>query len=283
MSTFRESVRGYPPSLWFAFALALVFGVGMVVPLLWLVRSSLMELGQIFIFPPQWIPDPFAWSNYPDAITTIPFLHYLWNTLVILVPTVVGTVVTTTLAAYGFARLEWPGRDLIFNILLATLMLPFVTTLLPTFLWWSRIGLTNTPWPLIVPHWFGADVFYIFLLRQFFRTIPRELDDAAILDGANPIQVLWYILIPASKPALITVAILSGLAAWNDFLDPLIYLQNSDQFTLALGLSEFTGLYTSQWHLLMAAATVVVAPVIVVFFVAQKYFVESITLTGIKG
>lgn len=283
MNTLREAYRTYPPSLWLAFLLALIFGAGMIVPLLWLVRSSLMELGQIFIFPPQWIPDPFAWSNYPDALTTIPFLQYFWNTLVILVPTVLGTVITTTLAAYGFSRLDWPGRDIVFNVLLATLMLPFVTTLIPTFLWWSALGLTNTSWPLIVPHWFGADVFFIFLLRQFFRTIPRELDDAAILDGANPIQVLWHVLVPLSKPALITVAILSGLAAWNDFLDPLIYLQDSERFTLALGLSEFTGLYTSQWHLLMAAATVVVAPVIVVFFVAQKYFVESIALTGIKG
>lgn len=279
----RSIVREWPASLWIAFGFAVLFGIGMVLPLVWLVRSSLMELGQIFIFPPQWLPDPFAWSNYPDALTTIPFFHYLWNTLVILVPTVLGTVVTTALAAFGFSRIEWPGRDLVFNVLLATLMLPFVTTLLPTFLWWSRLGLTNTPWPLIVPHWFGADVFYIFLLRQFFRTIPRELDDAAILDGANPLQVLWHVVVPLSKPALITVAILSGLASWNDFLDPLIYLQDSSQFTLALGLSEFTGLYTSQWHLLMAAATVVVAPVLVLFFLAQRYFVESITLSGIKG
>lgn len=281
--TGRLPIKAWPASLWLAFALAILFALGMILPLIWLVRSSLMELGQIFIFPPQWIPDPVAWSNYPDALTTIPFFHYLWNTLVILVPTVVGTVVTTTLAAFGFARLEWPGRDVVFNILLATLMLPFVTTLIPTFLWWSKLGLTNTPWPLIVPHWFGADVFFIFLLRQFFRTIPRELDDAAILDGANPLQVLWHVIVPLSKPALITVAILSGLASWNDFLDPLIYLQDSSQFTLALGLSEFTGLYTSQWHLLMAAATVVVLPVLVLFFLAQKYFVESITLSGIKG
>ncbi|HWJ74142.1 MAG TPA: carbohydrate ABC transporter permease [Kaistia sp.] len=279
----RLPLKQWPASLWLAFVLAVLFALGMILPLAWLVRSSLMELGQIFIFPPQWIPDPFAWSNYPDALTTIPFLHYLWNTLVILVPTVIGTVLTTTMAAFGFSRLEWPGRDAVFNILLATLMLPFVTTLIPTFLWWSKMGLTNTPWPLVVPHWFGADVFFIFLLRQFFRTIPRELDDAAILDGANPLQVLWHVIVPLSKPALITVAILSGLASWNDFLDPLIYLQDSSQFTLALGLSEFTGLYTSQWHLLMAAATVVVVPVLVLFFLAQRYFVESITLSGIKG
>jgi multiple sugar transport system permease protein len=162
-------------------------------------------------------------------------------------------------------------------------MLPFVATLIPAFLLWTGLGLTNSDWPLVLPHWFGVDVFFIFLLRQFFRTLPRELDEAAILDGANPLQVLWHVVVPLSRPALVTVAILSGLAAWNDFLDPLIYLNESDKFTLALGLSEFTGLYSSQWHLLMAAATLIVLPVAVLFFFAQRYFVEGISLTGSKG
>jgi multiple sugar transport system permease protein len=135
----------------------------------------------------------------------------------------------------------------------------------------------------VLPHWFGSDVFFIFLLRQFFLTIPRELDEAAILDGANPLQVLWHVILPLSRPALATVAILSGLAAWNDFLDPLVYLNDSDKYTLALGLSEFMGLYSSQWHLLMAAATVIVIPVAVLFFFAQRYFVEGVSLTGSKG
>ena len=268
---------------WSAFFLSCAIGLVLLTPFAWLARSSLMDAGQIFEYPPHWIPDPFAWTNYPDAINAIPFLQYTLNTLWILVPTVVGTVISCTLAAYGFARLTWPGRDLLFNILLLTFMLPFVATLIPTFLLWTGLHLVNTDWPLVLPHWFGSDVFFIFLLRQFFRTIPRELDEAAILDGANPLQVLWNVIVPLSRPALATIAILSGLAAWNDFLDPLVYLNKSDKFTLALGLSEFTGLYSSQWHLLMAAATLIVLPVIVIFFFAQRYFVEGITLTGIKG
>lgn len=156
----------------------------MMMPLLWLVRSSFMDIGQIFISPPQWIPRPWLWSNYPEAFTTIPFLRYFFNTLTIMVPTIIGTLASTSLAAFGFSRLRWPGRDLVFNILLATLMLPYIVTLIPTFLLWSRLGLTNTFWPLIIPHWFGAGVLYIFLLRQFFRNIPRELDEAATFSMA---------------------------------------------------------------------------------------------------
>ncbi len=267
---------------WVAFALCCGIAVALLVPFAWLVRSSFMDAGQIFEFPPRWIPDPFTWTNYPDAIAAIPFMRYLANTLIILAPTVIGTVLSTTLAAYSFARLTWPGRDIVFNVLLLTFMLPFVATLIPTFLLWTGLHLTNSDWPLVLPHWFGADIFFIFLLRQFFRTIPRELDEAAILDGANPLQVLWYIVVPLSRPALATIAILSGLAAWNDFLDPLVYLNESSKFTLALGLSEFTGLYSSQWHLLMAAATLIVLPVFAIFFFAQRFFVEGITVTGTK-
>jgi multiple sugar transport system permease protein len=261
----------------------MAIAIVLTTPFAWLVRSSLMDAGQIFEFPPAWIPRPFVWSNYPDALTAVPFGKYLLNTLTILIPSVVGTVASTTLAAYSFSRLTWPGRDLVFGLLLLTFMLPFVATLIPAFLLWTSLHLVNTNWPLVLPHWFGSDVFFIFLLRQFFLTIPRELDEAAILDGANPLQVLWHIILPLSRPALATVAILSGLAAWNDFLDPLVYLNDSDKYTLALGLSEFMGLYSSQWHLLMAAATVIVIPIAVLFFFAQRYFVEGVSLTGSKG
>ncbi|MBV8175741.1 MAG: carbohydrate ABC transporter permease [Verrucomicrobia bacterium] len=254
----------------------------MLLPLAWLVRSSFMTPSQIFNFPPDWIPKPFTLQNYPDAFTSIPFFEYLRNTVFILVPSVLGTVVTATLGAYGFSRLRWRGRDLVFNILLTTLMLPYAITLIPTFLLWAHAGLVNTIWPLVIPRWFGGGIFYIFLLRQFFRTIPRDLDEAAILDGANRLQVLWFIIVPLSRPALFTVAIFSALNVWNDFLGPLLYLNDSRQYTLALGLAEFTGLYNSQWHLLMAASTAVVAPVLVLFLFAQKYFIEGITLTGAK-
>lgn len=265
------------------YLLCLVVSVLMFFPLLWLLRSSVMDLGQIFVFPPEWVPRPWRWQNYPEALTTIPFLRYLRNTLTILLPSVLGTVVTSALAAYGFSRLRWPGRNLVFSVLLTTLMLPYAVTLIPTFLLWARLDLVNTFWPLIIPHWFGGGIFSIFLLRQFFRTIPKELDEAAVLDGANPVQILWHIIVPLSRPALIAVAIFSALASWNDFLGPLIYLNDSRNFTLALGLAEFTGLYSSQWHLLMAASTVVIVPVIVLFFFAQRYFIEGIALTGSKG
>jgi multiple sugar transport system permease protein len=277
------SVARWRAQVWLTFLICVALAIVLTMPLAWLVRSSLMDAGQIFEFPPAWIPHPFVWSNYPDALTAVPFGKYLLNTLAILIPSVVGTVASTTLAAYSFSRLTWPGRDLVFGLLLLTFMLPFVATLIPAFLLWISLHLVNTNWPLVLPHWFGSDVFFIFLLRQFFLTIPRELDEAAILDGANPLQVLWHVILPLSRPALATVAILSGLAAWNDFLDPLVYLNDSDKYTLALGLSEFTGLYSSQWHLLMAAATVIIVPVAVLFFFAQRYFVEGVSLTGSKG
>ncbi len=263
--------------------LCILGSVLMLIPLAWLVRSSVMSLGQIFTFPPEWIPSPWRWENYPQALTSIPFFRYFVNTLVILVPSVLGTVVTSTLAAYGFSRLQWPGRDIVFGILLTTLMLPYAVTLIPTFLLWASLGLVGTYWPLIVPHLFGGGIFYIFLLRQFFMTLPKELDEAAIIDGASPPQVLWYVIVPLSRPALITVVIFATLFEWNDFLEPLIYINRSSQHTLALGLAEFTGLYTSQWHLLMAASTVVILPVLILFFFAQRYFIEGIALTGTKG
>lgn len=265
------------------YLLLLAGSVVMLIPLAWLVRSSVMGLSQIFIFPPEWLPNPWRWDNYPKALTTIPFARYFGNTLLILAPTVIGTLVTASLAAFGFSRLQWPGRDWVFGVLLSALMLPYAVTLIPTFLLWARIGLINTYWPLVLPDWFGGTIFYVFLLRQFFLTLPRELDEAAIIDGANPLQVLRHVVVPLSRPALITVGIFSALFEWNDFLGPLIYLNDSRQFTLALGLAEFTGLYTSQWHLLMAAATVVIAPVLALFLFAQRYFIEGITLTGIKA
>jgi multiple sugar transport system permease protein len=277
------NVSRWRAQVWLTFLVSVALAIVLTTPFAWLVRSSLMDAGQIFEFPPAWIPHPFVWSNYPDALTAVPFGKYLLNTLTILIPSVVGTVASTTLAAYSFSRLTWPGRDLVFGLLLLTFMLPFVATLIPAFLLWTSLHLVNTNWPLVLPHWFGSDVFFIFLLRQFFLTIPRELDEAAILDGANPLQVLWHVILPLSRPALATVAILSGLAAWNDFLDPLVYLNDSDKYTLALGLSEFTGLYSSQWHLLMAAGSVIILPVAVLFFFAQRYFVEGVSLTGSKG
>ena len=267
---------------YFTYIILILGSFFMLMPLIWLVRSSFMELNQIFIFPPVWIPEPFTFENYPGVFEAVPFLKYFINTFTILIPSVIGILISCCLGAYAFSRLNWPYRDFIFAVLMTTLMLPYAVTLIPTFLIWAKLGLVNTFWPLIIPKWFGA-IFYIFLLRQFFLTIPKELDEAAKIDGANPLQILWHVILPLSRPALITVAIFAALAEWNDFLGPLIYLNNDEDYTLAIGLAQFTGLYHSQWNLLMAASTMVVIPVIILFFFAQKHFIEGIALTGTKG
>ena len=266
----------------FTYIILILGSFFMLMPLVWLVRSSFMELNQIFIFPPVWIPEPFTFENYPGVFEAVPFLKYFINTFTILIPSVIGILISCCMGAYAFSRLNWPYRDFIFAVLMTTLMLPYAVTLIPTFLIWAKLGLVNTFWPLIIPKWFGA-IFYIFLLRQFFLTIPKELDEAAKIDGANPLQILWHVILPLSRPALITVAIFAALAEWNDFLGPLIYLNNDEDYTLAIGLAQFTGLYHSQWNLLMAASTMVVIPVIILFFFAQKHFIEGIALTGTKG
>lgn len=254
-----------------------------MLPFIWLLRSSFMELGQIFILPPEWIPRPFRWQNYPEALTAAPFLTYFLNTLKILIFNESGVVLTSIVCAYSFSRLRWPGRDLIFAILLTSLMLPYAVTLIPTFILWKMLGALNTFLPLTVPAWFGGGMFYIFLLRQFFLTIPYELDEAAYMDGASPLKVLWSIVVPLSKPAVITVAIFNFIGVWNDLLGPIIYLSDPDKYTLAIGLSVFRSMYTAQWHYLMAASVVVLAPVIVIFFIGQRYFIQGIALTGLKG
>jgi len=242
-----------------------------------------MSTAQIFTFPPEWIPRPFEWSNYKDALTVVPFFKYFLNTMLIELFVITGIVITSSLAGYSFARLKWPFRNIMFGLVLSTLMMPYAVTLIPTFMLWKSLGAINTYLPLIVPAWFGGGAFNIFLLRQFFNTIPRDLDEAAYMDGANPLIVLWRIMLPLSKPALIVVTIFAFIGTWNDFLGPLIYLSSDEKFTLALGLASFRGLYNAQWGYLMAASSAVVAPIIVLFFFGQRYFIEGITLTGIKG
>jgi multiple sugar transport system permease protein len=254
-----------------------------LLPFVWLVRSSLMEPAQIFVFPVEWIPDPVMWSNYKEALTRVPFDRFLLNTMTIEFFVVSGTLITSTISAFAFSRLRWKGRDFVFGILLTALMLPFAVTLIPMFLFWKEVGATNSYVPLVVPAWFGGGIFNLFLLRQFFMTIPRDLDEAAYLDGATPPQVLWKIILPLAKPALIVVTIFTFIAVWNDFLGPLIYIDDNDKYTLALGLRFFSGMYNAQWDFLMAASTAVMLPILLLFFIAQRYFIEGITLTGIKG
>lgn len=268
-----------------AYVLLTLGGIAMMLPFAWLVSSSLKAPEEIFVLPPQWIPDAPRWGNYSEVLSQLPFLLYLRNTLTITFLAMTGQVLSSAMGAYAFARLRWPGRDHIFAVLLATLMLPYAVTLIPTFILFKELHWLDTFLPLIVPYWLGGGAFYIFLLRQFFRTIPMELDEAARIDGAGSWTIFSSIVLPLSKPALAVVAIFSFLSHWNDFFGPLVYLTSSEHRTLALGLAALQGL---QWgrdmtHLVMAVSVIMIAPIIVLFFFTQRTFIEGIVLTGIKG
>jgi ABC-type glycerol-3-phosphate transport system permease component len=263
-------------------ALLWLTGALFLLPLLWMLSSSLKPDYAIFANPPVWWPREPRWANYVEALTAQPFATYARNTLWIAVASVVGHLLSCTVVAYGFARLRAPGRDQLFVLVLATLMLPYPVTMVPLYIIFARLGWVNTFLPLIVPTFFG-NALYIFLLRQFFLQLPPELEDAAQIDGANLLQVLFYVILPMATPALTTVAIFSFQAAWNDFLAPLIFLQDQSKYTLMLGLSLFRGSYQIEWAHLLAAALVVMLPVVLLFFAAQKSFIEGITLTGVRS
>jgi multiple sugar transport system permease protein len=222
------------------------------------------------------------WHNYPAALSSFPFWRYLTNTLFVCLMTMVGTLVSAALPAYGFSRLRWPGRDPLFFILIMTIMLPAQVTMLPVFLIFRWLGWTGTFLPLIVPPFLGS-AFSIFLLRQFFMGIPQELSDAARIDGCSELGILGRVIVPMAKPALATVALFAFTYAWMDFLNPLIYLHDERHYTLAIGLQAFLGRHGGEWSLLMAAATVITIPMLLIFFFAQRTFIQGIALTGLKG
>ncbi|HXF62749.1 MAG TPA: carbohydrate ABC transporter permease [Caldilineaceae bacterium] len=255
----------------------------LMIPFAWMVSTSLKQPGAVFDWPPKWIPEPVVWSNYPAAWNYLPFTTFLQNTLIITITTVFGQTLSASLVAYSFARLRWIGRNTLFLVVLATLMLPFHITMIPVFAIWKRFDAVDTLIPLIVPAFLGGGAFNIFLMRQFFMTIPPELDDAAKIDGCGVLGIYGRIILPLSKPVIGTVAIFSFLFHWNDFLGPLIYLNSIDKYTLALGLRLFQGQYNTKWELLMAASVIVMMPVLLIYFLAQRYFVQGIVFTGIKG
>lgn len=253
-----------------------------LLPFLWMLSTSLKTDAQLFTYPPVWIPNPLAWVNYPNAVNYIPFFTYLGNTVTITVLSVIGATLSCSLVAYSLARINWPGRQLLLILTIATLMLPYQVTLIPVFLVFKRLGLVGTLAPLIVPQWFGV-AYFIFLLRQFFATIPLELSEAAYVDGASELRIYWDIVLPLAKPALATVAVFQFINSWRDYLGPLIYLNNQKQYTLSLGLQQYSSQYGREWGLLMAASVLFTLPIIIIFFFTQKTFVEGISLTGIKG
>ena len=253
-----------------------------LVPVVWLIGSSLKTDAQILKFPPEWIPSPLTLKNYPDGLTFIPFWRYLANTTIICISVVAATIVSCSLVAYGLARIRWRGRNVLFYILLGTMMLPYQVTMVPVFVMFASIGWVDTLWPLIIPHLFG-NAFYIFLMRQFFLTIPMELTEAARIDGCSEWDIYRRIILPLSRPALATVGLFAFMAMWNDYLGPLIYLADEHKYTLSLGLASFSSQYGSYPGMLMAVTTVITVPIIVIFFFAQRTFIQGITLTGIKG
>lgn len=271
------------------YALLIVGSITFLYPLAWALATSLKPLPQITLDPLGLIPRPAPmWSNYIEALTAQPFARYTLNTLFVVSMNIIGTVGSGALVAYGFARFRFPGRDLLFVILLATLMIPGQVTMIPIYVLFARIGWVDTYNPLIWPAFFGGGAFTIFLLRQFFMTLPLDLDDAARIDGANFLQIFWYVIAPMAKPALATIAIFTFMGVWNDFFGPLIYLNSSDKFTIALGVYQFrisTFRYVDviRWNLLMAASLVFMIPSLVIFFLAQKQFMEGINLTGVRG
>jgi ABC-type glycerol-3-phosphate transport system permease component len=256
----------------------------MLMPFFWLVSSSLKAPHEIYVFPPKWIPDPIRWQNYLDVFQSVTVFRYLLNTLTITFFSTLGLLLSSSLAAYSFARLRFKGRDFVFGLILATIMLPFVVTMIPVYIMFVQLGWVGTFLPLIVPAWFGGPI-TIFLLRQFFRTIPIELEDAARIDGASRPRIFLTIILPLARPALTVVLVLSLLSNWNDFLGPLIYLQKRDLYTLALGLNALQYLEGGRdWtHYVMVMATLMVLPVLVMYFLAQRAFTEGIVLTGLKG
>jgi multiple sugar transport system permease protein len=252
--------------------LALVF----TTPFLWLLSTSLKTNQQIVQSSPDWIPRPATLENFLNAFHTVPLLEYGKNTLIVTLFSVLGALCSNTLVAYGFSRIQWRSREFFFIITLATLMLPFQVTMVPLFIMFSKMHWTNTFLPLIVPCFFG-NAFYIFLLRQFFLGIPRELSEAARIEGATELQILWHIILPLARPALFTVALFQFLVSWNDFLGPLIYLNDQSKFTLALGLANMqSAIGLSDFGMIMAAAVVTVLPVILLFIFTQRYFIEGI-------
>jgi ABC-type glycerol-3-phosphate transport system permease component len=279
---YRRPITGARIQRWITILILLFIALLMLLPFAWLVSSSLKTQNNVFEYPPQWIPYPMQFQNYADALTYKPFGLYFRNTLIIVLLNVTAVVTSSSLCAYGFARIRFRGREFWFGIVIATILLPNVILLVPQFIIFTHLGWVDTFLPLTVPMFFGGGAFNIFLLRQFFRTIPEELADAARIDGCSEFGIYWRIMLPLSRPALITVGIFTFLTSWNDLLNQIIYLRTPDNYTLAVGLALFRSVLNTRWELLMAASTATILPIVILFFFAQRYFIQGIVMTGLK-
>lgn len=252
-------------------------------PLVWMVGTSFKTAGQALEMPVVWWPHPFLWRNYPDLFAALPYFRFFLNTFLYAGITIVGVCASSSLVAYGFSRLRWPGRDAVFYVMLMTLILPFACTLIPLFVMYKRFGWIGGYLPLEVPTFFGSSVFSTFLLRQFFMTIPQALSDAARIDGASEFYIYRRIILPLAKPAMAAVILFQFVYCWNDFLGPLVYISDQNRYPLSLGLDLILGEYTTNWAWVMAGATAATAPIVILFFFTQRTFIQGITLTGTKG
>jgi multiple sugar transport system permease protein len=275
---FKQSIKSW------AITLILIAGsIVLLLPLWWMVSTSLKSPAEISQYPPTFIPNEFHFENYVDAWKTAPFTRWAMNTLFIAVVGTIGAVLVNSLVAYAFAKIRFKGRNALFVIVLSTMLIPGFVTMVPQYILFSKLGWVNTYLPLIVPAFLGS-AFFIFLLRQFMMTIPNSLIEAAILDGANHLQIWWHIMVPLTKPALMTVAIFNFTGAWNDLLGPLLYINDERLYTLQIGLQTFKGTVQTQWHYLMAMSVMVLLPIVLIFFLFQRYFIEGSNISsGTKG
>jgi multiple sugar transport system permease protein len=262
------------------YALLLLLALSMLIPFLWMVSTSFMNDLEVYQFPPKFIPNKFLWSNYREALTMLPFGRFFINTIIITLGSVIGQLLVCSMAAFAFARLQFRWRDKIFALYLSTMMIPAIVTMIPTFLIINAFGWMNTYWALVTP--LINSVWGIFLLRQFFLTIPKELEDAARVDGASPFTIYWKIILPLAKPALATIAIFAFMSTWKDFLWPLVVTNQMQMRPVEVGIAMFHSLHSTKWPYQMAAAVVVMLPIIVIFAFTQRYFIRGITLTGLK-
>ena len=270
-------------TLAFVYAALAAGGVVILAPFVWMLSTAVKVPGTEFIYPPQLFTRPLRWNNFSDGWTALPFTRWFFNTSIITVLSVAGAMLSSSLVAYGFARLEFPGRTILFVILLSTMMLPFHVRLIPMFITFRFLGWIDTYLPLIVPFFFGGVPFFIFLVRQFFLTIPLEMEDAAAIDGAGVFASFLLIILPLSRPVLGVVGVFAFIRVWNDFLEPLIYIHSMDKMTLSLGLRFFQDQDFTDWTSLMAVSIIVLVPSVALFFVAQKYYIHGVVTTGIKG
>ncbi|AWP29220.1 carbohydrate ABC transporter permease [Paenibacillus sp. Cedars] len=263
--------------------LLIIVGLLFLAPFAWLLLTTFKTEDEIFVIPIQWIPKEWIWDNYVNAVSMIPFIKYTWNTVVIALMSVAGVVLLSPLVAYGFSRIQFKGRNLLFILMLSTLMLPMQVTMIPLYVVFNKVNLLNSNWPLVLSAWFGTGMAYnVFLIRQFFNGIPMELTESAKIDGASEFRIYAQIVLPLAKPALLTIGLFTFLAAWGDFQGALIYLNDQETWTLSIGLKQFIRENGVEWGPLMAAATLFTIPIIILYFFVQKKFIEGITITGLK-